>query len=135
MNSFYLSFVVGILVVVAVFGAPKTFEENLEILKKVDVDAVIKNDRIMRNYIDCVLDKKTCTPEGTAFKESWKEGLERGCGDCDEETNRIVKKLVKHVYVNKRNWYDELVEALDKDKKYSKKYETYINDILKDTSI
>lgn len=34
----------------------------------VDVDNILKNDRILNNYIKCVLEKGPCTKEGRELK-------------------------------------------------------------------
>nr|ARM20145.1 chemosensory protein [Galeruca daurica] len=118
MNFFCVSILIGFLMVVAVSGAPKTFEENVATLKKVDLKAVLQNTRIMRAYVDCVVHNTHCTPESTALKESWKEGLDQGCADpCDEEAKKRVQIIAKYVYTEQPEWYKEIIEALDKDKK------------------
>lgn len=33
-----------------------------------DVDEVLNNQRILKNYIKCMLDKGPCTPEGKDFR-------------------------------------------------------------------
>nr|ARM20139.1 chemosensory protein [Galeruca daurica] len=136
MNRWCISVVLMVLVVVAaVHCAPKSFDENLKVLKKIDINQVLNNDRIIRNYVDCVLGKKRCTNEGNALKESWKDGLDKGCDDCDEEDKRKVKKILKHMYTKHRDLYDELAAHLDKDGKYRDKYQAQIDEILKDPTL
>jgi hypothetical protein len=36
--------------------------------QNINVDDIIKSDRLMRNYLDCVLEKGKCTPEGEELK-------------------------------------------------------------------
>nr|UMT69254.1 chemosensory protein 2 [Ophraella communa] len=126
----------GLLLVAAVLGAPKkTLDENLKVLRKIDINTVLNNERIIKSYVDCVTGKKRCTSEGTALKESWKEGLDRGCDTCEEEEKKKIKKIAKHIYTHYRPLYDELVESLDKDGKYREKYKSYIDELLNDSSI
>lgn len=33
-----------------------------------DVETLITNDRLLKSYVNCFLDKGRCTPEGTDFK-------------------------------------------------------------------
>lgn len=33
-----------------------------------DVEMLIQNDRLLKAYVNCFLDKGRCTPEGTEFK-------------------------------------------------------------------
>lgn len=47
-----------------------TFTSAQEYLvpQNIDVDEILKNDRLTRNYLDCVLGKGKCTPEGEELK-------------------------------------------------------------------
>ncbi|CAG9837573.1 unnamed protein product [Diabrotica balteata] len=135
MRGWFLSTFLIVTLVVVVFGAPKTFEDNVKALRKINLNDVLKNDRIVRSYIDCVIGTKPCTPEGLAMKESWKEGLDKTCDKCEEEDKIKVKKVVKYIYLNHRDWYDELASTFDKDKKYQTKYQEYMDQLLADPAI
>lgn len=37
----------------------------------IDLDAIIRNDRLMRNYIDCLMERKKCTPDGAELKRKF----------------------------------------------------------------
>lgn len=34
----------------------------------IDLDQILKNDRLLNKYIDCVLDRGSCTPDGSELK-------------------------------------------------------------------
>lgn len=36
-----------------------------------DVDAIFTNKRLVRNYVDCLINAQRCTPEGKALKSKW----------------------------------------------------------------
>lgn len=36
------------------------------------VDAILENKRLVRNYVDCLINAKPCTPEGKALKSKYK---------------------------------------------------------------
>lgn len=38
----------------------------------IDLDQILKNDRLLNNYIDCVLEKGSCTPDGSELKSNEK---------------------------------------------------------------
>lgn len=40
-------------------------------LDKVPIDQVLGNDRILGNYIKCLLDQKECTETGKELKSQW----------------------------------------------------------------
>jgi hypothetical protein len=38
----------------------------------IDVDLIFRSSRLLNNYVDCLLDKKPCPPEGKDLKrKSW----------------------------------------------------------------
>uniref|UniRef100_A0A6P7GAT0 Uncharacterized protein LOC114335484 n=1 Tax=Diabrotica virgifera virgifera TaxID=50390 RepID=A0A6P7GAT0_DIAVI len=134
MNRYCLSvFLVAFTVVGVVLSAPeKSFEEYLEILRKVNVDDVFKNDRLVKSYVDCFTGSKTCTVEGAALKAIWNKILDI---DGFEEDKRKVKKAIKHLYVDHRSWYDEVQDKLPKDEEFRNKYKKYFDAILKDDTL
>ncbi|CAG9837572.1 unnamed protein product [Diabrotica balteata] len=138
MNHYCLSvFLVALAVVGVVLSAPeKSFEENLTIFRKVNVDDVLKSDRLVKNYVDCMIGSKSCTAEGAALKAIWRKILDDPCKEtCSQEDKRKVQKCIKHLYVNHRNWYDELETTLINDEEYQKRYKTYLDAILKDDTL
>lgn len=34
----------------------------------IDLDEIIHNDRLLKNYVDCLLEKGRCTPDGLELK-------------------------------------------------------------------
>lgn len=37
----------------------------------VDLDEVIKSDRLLKNYVNCLLEKGNCTPDGAELKRMY----------------------------------------------------------------
>lgn len=55
--------------VVATFAADKpTYSSKYD---NFDVETLIGNDRLLRAYVNCFLDKGRCTPEGADFKSKF----------------------------------------------------------------
>lgn len=44
----------------------------------VDVDNVLSNNRILTNYIKCLMEKGSCTPEGRELKSEYHDILFKG---------------------------------------------------------
>lgn len=38
----------------------------------VDLQEIIHNERLLKNYVDCLLDKGKCTPDGLELKSKFK---------------------------------------------------------------
>lgn len=43
----------------------------------IDIDEILKSDRLLKNYIDCVMDRGKCTPDGTELKSKLLKGHEK----------------------------------------------------------
>jgi hypothetical protein len=37
----------------------------------VDLDEILKSDRLLKNYFDCLMDRKPCTPDGKELKSKY----------------------------------------------------------------
>lgn len=37
----------------------------------IDLDEIIHNDRLLKNYVDCLLEKGRCTPDGLELKSTY----------------------------------------------------------------
>lgn len=44
---------------------PKTYTTKYD---NIDLDEIIHNDRLLKSYVDCLLDKGRCTPDGLELK-------------------------------------------------------------------
>ncbi|KAI9559956.1 chemosensory protein 2 [Daphnia sinensis] len=63
-------------------------------LENVDVDNVLKNEKLVRRYIDCTLDRGRCEQNGRDLKAMLPRVLNEGCRGCTpkqvENSNRII---------------------------------------------
>lgn len=78
MNLFLSSFqemitsLVSVLVLITV--ASCNVSENKTYTTKydnVDIQEVIKNERLLKNYVDCLLEKGHCTPDGLELRSEF----------------------------------------------------------------
>ncbi|XP_030758433.1 ejaculatory bulb-specific protein 3-like [Sitophilus oryzae] len=120
------SMVVGCLVVlVAVIGlsAARPDDQYTTKYDNVDLDEILKSDRLLRNYINCLLDKGKCTPDGAELKKVLPDALDNECSKCSEKQRNGAIKVVHYVIDNKRDWWNEVAAKYDPDGTYLKKYE------------
>lgn len=78
MNLFVSSFqemitsLVSVLILITV--ASSNVIENKTYTTKydnVDIEEVIKNERLLKNYVDCLLEKGHCTPDGIELRSEF----------------------------------------------------------------
>ncbi|KAJ8960215.1 hypothetical protein NQ318_003939 [Aromia moschata] len=84
----------------------------------VDLDQIIKSDRLMKNYVDCLLDRGKCTPDGQELKKNIADALQTDCSKCSETQKDGSKKILKHLVKDKRPWFDELAAKYDPSNAY-----------------
>lgn len=44
------------------------FLQEYKIPDNINIDDILNNDRLLKNYVNCVLEKGRCTPEGDKLK-------------------------------------------------------------------
>ncbi|THK33220.1 ejaculatory bulb-specific protein 3 [Diachasma alloeum] len=89
---------------------------------KFDIDSIIKNDRLFKNYIDCLMDEKPCTPEGNEFKRNLPDALETGCASCSKAQKTMAEKFYHHVIDNRIDDWMRLENKYDPRGNYRKNY-------------
>ncbi|KAG5885078.1 hypothetical protein JTB14_036647 [Gonioctena quinquepunctata] len=94
----------------------------------VDLDKILTNFRILRNYIDCCLDKKPCTADGLELKSHLRDGIENGCDKCSEAQRKAAKRVCKTIRKEKPEWWKEICQHFDPEGKYQKNYEKFIEE-------
>nr|QFO46789.1 chemosensory protein [Cylas formicarius] len=88
----------------------------------VDLDEIIKSDRLMKNYVNCLLEKGNCTPDGAELKKHLPDALHTDCSKCSETQKNGSKKIMRHLIDNKPDWWKQLEDKYDKEGTYKKKY-------------
>uniref|UniRef100_A0A1B6LJK7 Chemosensory protein 2 n=1 Tax=Graphocephala atropunctata TaxID=36148 RepID=A0A1B6LJK7_9HEMI len=88
----------------------------------VDVEAVLRNERILRRYVDCALDKGPCTAEGRELKKRIPDALENDCAKCSELQRRQARHVLEFLVRHKRRYWDLLARKYDPDGAFRKKH-------------
>ncbi|PSN51556.1 Ejaculatory bulb-specific protein 3 [Blattella germanica] len=96
----------------------------------IDLDEVLKSDRLFLNYFNCLMDKGRCTPDGEELKKSVPDALENDCSKCSEKQKEGTKKVLKYLIKDKPQQWDELIAKYDPTGDYKKKYEEKYKDEL-----
>ncbi|KAG6454398.1 hypothetical protein O3G_MSEX008665 [Manduca sexta] len=95
----------------------------------INVDEILESDRLMKGYVDCLLDKGRCTPDGKALKETLPDALEHDCSKCTEKQKVGSEKVIRNL-VNKRPaLWKELSAKYDPNNIYQEKYKDKIDSI------
>lgn len=60
-----LILVAGLLVIALCVYAEDKYTTKFD---NIDLDQILQSERLIKNYVDCVLDKGACTPDGKELK-------------------------------------------------------------------
>ncbi|XP_046398655.1 ejaculatory bulb-specific protein 3-like [Ischnura elegans] len=89
----------------------------------VNVDEILRSDRLVKNYFDCLMDKGPCTPEGSELKKSIPDALQTECSKCTEKQKEKAHKVIRHLIENKPDMWSQLEAKWDPTGEYRKKYD------------
>nr|ALR72517.1 chemosensory protein 3 [Colaphellus bowringi] len=117
------SLMLCVLVALLVFADARPEDKYTTKYDKVDLDAILQNERLLRSYIDCLLDKKKCSKDGEELKKILPEALKSKCAKCNENQKKGAKKVIRYLLKEKRAWWDELEAVYDPEGIYRKTYE------------
>lgn len=93
-------------------------------LDNFDIDVLLKNDRILNNYLKCLLDKGPCTNEGRELKKTLPEVLKTNCGSCSPKQRKSTKKLIDHLENKKPQQFKLISARYDPSGEYLKNFKT-----------
>nr|AWT23272.1 CSP3 [Hycleus cichorii] len=116
--------VVACLLIVTIIGYVACRPEEKYTVKydNVDLDEILNTERLLKNYIDCLLDDKPCPPDGAELKRILPDALQSKCEKCSEKQKEGSKKVIRHLYKNRRSDWDKLAAKYDPNGEYIKAY-------------
>nr|AHE13804.1 chemosensory protein 9 [Lissorhoptrus oryzophilus] len=120
MNSATLTCILVILILNICYGADEKYTNKYD---NINIDEILQSDRLLNNYMNCLLDKGRCTPDGAELKKNLPDALEDECSKCSEYQKDRGRKALKFLIEKRRGYFDQLEAKYDPDGKYRKRYE------------
>lgn len=93
----------------------------------IDVDQVLRNNRLLDNYLKCILEVGRCTPEGQELKQIIPDAIKDACSNCNEKQKQSSEKVIRHLVKNRKKDWDKLLKKYDPEGKYRHQYEHLLN--------
>ncbi|XP_017045062.1 ejaculatory bulb-specific protein 3 [Drosophila ficusphila] len=87
-----------------------------------DVDEILRSDRLFSNYFKCLVDTGKCTPEGRELKKSLPDALKTECSKCSEKQRQNTDKVIRYIIDNKPEEWKQLQAKFDPEEIYIKRY-------------
>lgn len=95
--------------------------------KNVDVDQILRNNRLLDNYLKCLLDLGRCTSDGNELKKLLPKAIADGCGECNEKQKQTSDKVIRHLMKNRPKEWDKLIKKYDPQGLHKDQYAHLIN--------
>lgn len=88
----------------------------------IDVDEILKSERLFKNYYNCLIDQGSCTPDARELKNVLPDALQTECSKCNEKQKENADKVLRFIIENKKEEWKTLQAKYDPDQVYYNKY-------------
>jgi hypothetical protein len=75
-----------------IFGVVSAQEKYTTKYDGVNLDEILKSDRLLNNYFKCLMETGKCTPDGNELKRTLPDALKSECSKCETSLMIIVKR-------------------------------------------
>ncbi|KAG5885075.1 hypothetical protein JTB14_036644 [Gonioctena quinquepunctata] len=100
----------------------------------VDVDKILKNERVLTNYIKCLMEEGPCTPEGRELRKTLPEALSNGCEKCNPNHKNTAERVMKHLMTKRARDWERLTKKYDSQGNYKKRYQKQLENAEKSSN-
>ncbi|XP_012258808.2 ejaculatory bulb-specific protein 3-like [Athalia rosae] len=117
-------------IILVVVGLQLAFAEEMYSNKydNVDVDVILHSDRLLKRYMDCVLEKGPCSADGRYFRSILPDALATNCSKCTRKMKLNIRKVSKHIKKERPDDWESFVKKYDADGKYKQSYERFLDE-------
>lgn len=95
----------------------------------VDVNAILSSNRLLNPYIDCILDKGSCTADARALKRVFPEAVATICEKCNLKQRQGTRKVGNHLKEHRPDLWVAFLEKYDPNKEYIAKFEQFLEQV------
>ncbi|KAF2878638.1 hypothetical protein ILUMI_27535 [Ignelater luminosus] len=106
----------------AIVWARPEEEKYTDQYDNVDIDEILRSDRLLDNYYNCLDTAKKCTPDGQKLRDILPDALKTGCSKCTDVQKRQSKKVINFLIKNRLEQFKKLEAKFDPDRAYRTKY-------------
>ncbi|XP_005182275.1 ejaculatory bulb-specific protein 3-like [Musca domestica] len=108
--------------IACVAGLPADDDKYTTKYDNIDIDEILKSERLFNNYYKCLIDQGTCTPDGRELKNTLPDALQTECSKCNEKQKANADKVIRYIIENKAEEWKALQEKYDPEHVYYNKY-------------
>nr|CAJ2313460.1 Odorant-binding protein A10 [Metisa plana] len=89
---------------------------------EVDLEEILANDRLLTGYVNCLLERGRCTPDGRELKENLPDAIENGCSKCSDKQKLGSELVMRHIIDHRPDDWAELEQMYNPDGSYRINY-------------
>ncbi|XP_058821015.1 ejaculatory bulb-specific protein 3-like [Topomyia yanbarensis] len=115
--------IVASLVLIAVVSAQDKYTTKYD---GINIEEILKSDRLFNNYYKCLMDEGPCTPDGKELKKILPEALQTDCAKCSETQRSGAIAVVNNVIENRPEQWKKLQAKYDPENIYFEKYRSEV---------
>lgn len=105
---------------------PATYTDKFD---NINVDEILESNRLLKGYVDCLLDKGRCTPDGKELKENLPDALEHDCSKCTAKQKSSSEKVIRHLINKRPELWKQLAVKYDPNNIYQEKYKDKLEEV------
>ncbi|XP_044745730.1 allergen Tha p 1-like [Coccinella septempunctata] len=91
----------------------------------IDVNAILASERLLKNYMNCLLDKGSCSPEGKILRQYLPDAMQSECSRCSEKQKKIAGTVLAHLLQYHKDYWQQLLNKYDTDGSFIKKHQGF----------
>nr|AAT97271.1 sensory appendage protein 1 [Culicoides sonorensis] len=121
-----MKFVIALSCLLAIAAAAPAGKDEGKYTTKYDginLDEILKSDRLFNNYYKCLMDQGRCTPDGKELKARLPDALKTECSKCSEKQKEGTEKVLRYLIEKRPKQWTTLQQKYDPDNIYTRKYE------------
>lgn len=112
--------------VLAVVAAKQSYTTKFD---SIDLDAILKNPRLVTFYEKCLLGSGKCNEEGNVLKDVIPDALVTSCTKCNEIQRKGVEKVIRFLIRERPATWAAFLAKYDPKGTYRKNYQKYLDEI------
>nr|AVM86429.1 chemosensory protein [Corythucha ciliata] len=119
MHSIVTIFLLASLAVSVILGAEVRYPTKYD---NIELDSILGNERLYKQYFNCLMNKGKCTAEAKFLKETVPDALATGCSKCSQKQRNGMFKVMKFMIQKKRGDFNKLAAIYDPQGAYRNKF-------------
>ncbi|XP_073832697.1 antennal protein 10 isoform X2 [Musca autumnalis] len=89
----------------------------------IDIDEILQQERLLKNYVKCLEGTGPCSPDGKALKETLPDAIATNCEKCTQKQKESSDKVTRFLIDNRPEDWDRLEKIYDPEGTYRKGYQ------------